>query len=364
MDPTRPADGPSDHDAAHDPAAQAASTTPATAAASALLQQLNSQAALLRLLAVLAEHGIADQLAHGPRTAAELAHANRLDAAALHRALRFVASCGFFSEDDTGRFDLTPLAAALRSDVPGSIRERLRLPWQDLLWRSYQHLPATLASGRNAFELAHGRPMFEYLAGHPEVNAIFDRSMARVSQLENPLVARAWTFGAGDVVVDVAGGQGGLLAAVLHQHPGVRGVLFDQPQVVAAPEALRDPRLAGRWQSLGGDFFAEVPTGGDVYLLKRILHDWDDPRALAILRRCRAALSPTARLLVVDAVIAPGNDPDPNKFLDINMLTLNQGRERTAAELRELCTAAGLAIERIAPLPAPATLSLLEVRRA
>lgn len=339
-------------------------TPTAAAEANALLQQLNSQVALLRLLATLAEHGIADHLAAGPRSAAELAQATHLDAAALHRVLRFVASCGFFREDDAGRFHLTPLAAALQRDVPGSIRERLRLPWQDLLWRSYQHLPDALASGRNAFELAHGRPMFEYLADHPEVNAIFDRSMARVSQLENPLVARAWAFGARDVVIDVAGGQGGLLAAVLHEHPGVRGVLFDQPQVVAAPEALRDPRLAGRWQALGGDFFREIPPGGDVYLLKRILHDWDDERALAILRRCRAALSPAARLLIVDAVIAPGNEPDPNKFLDINMLTLNRGRERSAGELRTLCGDAGLVLEDLLHLPTPATLTIAVTRGA
>jgi len=341
-----------------DPAAHAA------AEANALLSQLNSHAALLRLLAVLAEHGVADLLAAGPRTANELAVAARLHADALHRVLRFVASFGFFAETPDGRFELTPLAATLRSDVPGSIRDRLRLPWQDLLWRSYQQLPETLASGRNAFELAHGRPMFEYLADHPEINATFDRSMARVSQLENPLVARAWPFGAHGLVVDVAGGQGGLLAAVLREHPGVRGLLFDQPQVAAAPAALGDPQLAGRWQARGGDFFAQVPAGGDVYLLKRVLHDWDDERALAILRSCRAALSPTARLLVVDAVITAGNSPDPNKFLDINMLTLNSGRERSATELRALCEAAGLVVERLQPLPAPATLSVLEARRA
>jgi hypothetical protein len=174
--------------------------------------------------------------------------AARLHADALHRVLRFVASFGFFAETPDGRFELTPLAATLRSDVPGSIRDRLRLPWQDLLWRSYQHLPETLASGRNAFELAHGRPMFEYLADHPEINATFDRSMARVSQLENPLVARAWPFGAHGLVVDVAGGQGGLLAAVLREHPGCAACCSTSRRSRQRPRrwATRSLRAAGR----------------------------------------------------------------------------------------------------------------------
>ena len=336
----------------------------ATAEVAELLQQLNAHAVLLRLLTALAELGIADRLAAAPQTAATLARDARLDAGVLYRVLRYVASHGFFHEDDAGRFHLTPRAQALRADVPGSVRGRLRRPWHDLLWRCYERLPDTLHDGSDAFALAHGQPMFEYLASHPEVAGIFDRSMARVSQLENPIVAATYPFGESGVVVDVAGGQGGLLAAVLERHPGVQGLLFDQPQVIAAPEPLLDPRFAGRWRAEGGDFFSRVPAGGDVYLLKRVLHDWDDARALAILRHCRAAMTPDARLLIVDAVIAPGNAPDPNKFLDINMLALNPGRERSAAELRELCTAAGLAIERLWPLPAPATLTITETRVA
>ena len=329
-----------------------------------LLQQLNAHTVLLRLLTAVAEAGIADRLASGPATPAALATTLGLDAGRLHRVLRFVASHGFFREDETGRFHLSPWAEALRTDVPGSVRERLRQPWHDLLWRSYERLPDALRGGPNPFERAHGRPVFEYLADHPEVNAIFDRSMARLSQIENPVIAAAWPFGDARLVVDVAGGHGGLLAAVLDRHPRVSALLYDQPQVVAAPEALREPRHAGRWRAEGGDFFQHVPAGGDVYVLKRILHDWDDERALEILRRCRAAMTPAARLLVIDAVIAPGNDPDPNKFLDINMLALTPGRERSANELRELCGAAGLAVERLLPLPAPATISVLELRVA
>ncbi len=329
-----------------------------------LLQQLNAHTVLLRLLTAVAEAGIADRLASAPATPAALAAALGLDAGRLHRVLRFVASYGFFREDEAGRFHLSPRAEALRADLPGSVRERLRQPWHDLLWRSYERLPDALRGGANPFERAHGMPVFEYLAGHPEVNAIFDRSMARLSQLENPVIAAAWPFGGARLVVDVAGGHGGLLAAILDRHAGVGALLYDQPQVVAAPEALREPRYTGRWRAEGGDFFQHVPAGGDVYVLKRILHDWDDDRAREILRHCRAAMSPAARLLVIDAVIAPGNEPDPNKFLDINMLALTPGRERSAGELRALCAAAGLAVERLLPLPAPATLSVIEARLA
>ena len=308
----------------------------------------------------MAEYGIADRLASGPRTAAELAAGAGLHEETLYRVLRFLASCGFFREEASGHFHLTPRAGALRLGVPGSVRDRLRRPWQELLWRSYERIPEMLRSGEAAFDLAHGRSLFEYLASQPELNTIFDRTMARLSQLENPIIAASYEFGHHGWIVDVGGGQGGLLAAVLEHHPGVHGVLFDQPQVVAAPEQLADPRFEGRWEAAAGDFFRSIPPGGDLYLLKRILHDWDDARVLAILTACREALRDQARLLIIDAVMKPGNEPDANKFMDVNIMVLTGGRERTASEFERLCTAAGLKIHGVIPLPAPATLSIIE----
>jgi hypothetical protein len=184
--------------------------------------------------------------------------------------------------------------------------------------------------------------------------------MARISHVENPIIARSFPFDRHGWAIDVGGGQGGLLAAVLDEHPGVRGVLFDQPQVIAAPEMLADARYAGRWEAVAGDFFRTVPPGGDVYLLKRIVHDWDDDSALVILGNCRDALRGDARLLVIDAVMKAGNEPDVNKYMDVNIMTLTGGRERTENEFRRLCDAAGLTVRRITPLPAPATLSIIE----
>jgi hypothetical protein len=330
----------------------------------ALLLQLNAHTLLLRLLATLVEYGIPDHVSAGPSTAQELASTAGLDAQALYRVLRFVASHGFFREDEQGRFHLTPRADALRAAAPGSVRDRLRRPWQDALWRSYERLPETLRTGVPAFELAHGRPFFDYLAEQPELNAIFDRSMARLSQIENPVIAASYPFERCTTVVDVAGGRGGLLAAVLERHAGVNGVLFEQPQVLAAAERHAEPLHAGRWQQVAGDFFHAIPAGADLYVLKRIIHDWDDDRALAILRNCREALRGDARLLIIDAVLQPGNDADPNKFMDVNMMALARGRERKEREVRDLCAGAGLAVIQVTRLPTPATLSIVEARLA
>jgi hypothetical protein len=328
--------------------------------AAAVLQELGAHALLLRVLVAVAEQGIADRLVPGPKTAEELAAGAKLDASTLYRLLRFLASYGFFHEDDAGRFHLTPRAEALRAEARGSVRDRLRRPWQDLVWKSYERLPDMLKTGEVAFDQAHGQSFFDYLAAHPEVNAMFDRSMARVSQVENPIIARSYPFARHGWAIDVGGGQGGLLAAVLDQHPGVRGVLFDQPQVIAAPDMLADGRYTGRWEAVAGDFFRNVPPGGDVYLLKRIVHDWDDDQALTILGNCRDALRGEARLLIIDAVMKPGNEPDTNKYMDVSIMTLTAGRERTENEFRKLCQAAGLAVLGVTALPAPATLSIVE----
>lgn len=328
--------------------------------AAEFVQQLAVHALLLRVLGAVAEQGIADRLAPGPKTAAELAAGAKLDESTLYRLLRFLASYEFFREDEAGRFHLTPRAEALRAEARGSLRDRLRRPWQDLLWRSYDRLPDMLRTGEPAFDLAHGASFFEYLAAHPEINAAFDRTMTRVSHIENPIVARSYPFGRHAWAIDLGGGQGGLLAAVLDQHPGVRGVLFDQPQVIAAPEMLADSRFNGRWEAEPGDFFRTVPPGADVYMLKRIVHDWDDDEAIVILRNCREALRGEARLLIIDAVMKPGNEPDLNKFMDVNIMTLTGGRERTEHEFRRLCEVAGLRVLDVKALPAPSTLSIIE----
>ncbi|MBM4196232.1 MAG: SAM-dependent methyltransferase [Gammaproteobacteria bacterium] len=331
---------------------------------SELLQTLNSQALLLRVLVSLAEHGIFDRLATGARTARELADGARLDEQALYRLLRFGASRGLMREDDAGAFHLAPGAEALSAASPTSVRSRLRRPWQDLIWKSYERLPDMLRTGETAFDLAFGESFFDYLAAHRDLNTLFDDSMAQLSRMENPLVAAGFRFADFPWIVDVGGGLGGLLAAILETHPGVHGVLFEQPQVIAGVAEHFGSKLEGRWEAMEGDFFTAVPPGGDLYLLKRILHDWDDARARQILENCRSALSPRARLLVIDALMQAGNEPDPNKFMDVNIMALNGGRERTAAEFAALFGETGLRLVSIKPLPQPVTLSLIEVALA
>ena len=324
------------------------------------LQELYAHALLVRCLVTVAEQGIADRLGPGPKTAAELATGAGLHEETLYRVLRFLASFGFFAEDEDGRFRLTPRGEFLRVNVPGSVRDRLRRPWQDLLWRTYERIPEMLRTGVTAFDQAHGQSFFDYLASHPDINTIYDRSTARLSQIENPVIAASYPFGDYPYVVDVGGGHGGLLAAILDHHPQVHGVLCELPQVVAGAEPLGAERYTGRWEPVAGDFFRNIPPGGDIYILKRIVHDWDDDHVLALLTRCREALREQARVLVIDAVMKPGNEPDPNKFMDVNIMALTGGRERTEAEFRRLFDAAGLVLQRVLPLPAPVPLAILE----
>lgn len=324
------------------------------------LQELYAHALLVRCLVTVAEQGIADRLGPGPKTAAELATGAGVHDETLYRMLRFLASYGFFAEDEAGRFRLTPRGEFLRMNVPGSVRDRLRRPWQDLLWRTYEKIPEMLRTGMTAFDQAHGQSFFEYLGSHPEISTIYDRSTARLSQIENPVIATSYPFGDFPYVVDVGGGRGGLLAAILDQHPQVYGVLCELPQVAAEAEHLAAERYAGRWEAAPGDFLKSIPPGGDLYILKRIVHDWNDANVLVLLRHCRDALRNQARVLVIDAIMKPGNEPDPNKFMDVNIMALTGGRERTEAEFRRLFEAAGLQLRRILPLPAPVPLAMLE----
>jgi hypothetical protein len=323
----------------------------------AFLGHLGTQVLLSRCVAMIAELGIADLVAETPRTPEDLARACGVHADALMRILRFLASHEIFRSDEQGVIRNTPISELLRS-TPGSLRDQVRSAWQDVIWDTYRQLPETLRTGAPAFDQAFGQSFFDYLAAHPDIGARFDASMALMSMPENAALAAAWPFHG--TVVDVGGGRGGLLSAILHAHRSVRGVLFEQPAVVQDSAALLVAPQTERCRLVTGDFFASVPGDGDVYVLKRILHDWADTDAVRILRACRASLQPHARLLVIDAVLKPGNEPDPNKMLDVGIMALTRGRERTAADFQRLFDAAGLRLLRIIPPTAPSTLSIVE----
>jgi hypothetical protein len=328
------------------------------------LTRIAGQVMLARCIGIAAELGLAELVAAEPRTAVELAARTGSHAGALYRMLRYLAANGLFAEDEHGRFANTPMSDVLRADAPGSLRDTLRLAWQDVMWDVYRHLPHTIATGAPAFTRAFGAPFFAYLAAHPELGARFDAAMALQSAPENATVAAAYPFDQAQVVVDVGGGRGGFMAALLQAYPRLRGILFDQAYVLDQPNRVHEAGLATRCQFVAGDFFNSVPAGGDVYVLKRILHDWPDDIAVKILRQVAAVLAPNAKVVVVDAVLSSGNAPDPNKALDVGIMALLEGRERTAEDFARLFARAGLALIRIIPTPAPSTLSLVEGGKA
>jgi len=328
------------------------------------LNNVAGQLLLARALGIVADLGVADIVADGPKSLDEITAATGCHPDSLYRLLRMLGGHGVFAQDDQGRFGLTPRAELLRAGHPDSMRELFVLGWQDLHWKTYQALPEAVLTGEIAFEQAYGQEFFNYLAGHPELNAMFDRRMSSVSKAENEQIAKAYEFGEHAPVIDIGGGQGGLLAAIVEHHPGMVAALYDQPQVLSDPANLAERGLLDAVARIAGDFFIDVPPGFGLYLMKRIIHDWDDDRAVEILRHCAHAMSATSRLLVIDAVMKPGNEPDPNKNTDLALMALTPGRERTEAEFSALFTAAGLRLTRVIATQLPSTLSLIEAERA
>jgi len=325
----------------------------------AVLAQLIAGNRLQQAVYVAAKLGIADLLADGPRTTADLAQAAGAHGPSLYRLLRALASLGIFAEEEDGRFSLTPLAALLQSGVPGSLRT-MALFSGDITYQAFGALQHSVRTGESGFRHVYGVGLFEYLEAHPDLGAVFDEFMTRQTAPAAPAVVAAYDFAGVDTLVDVGGGHGELLAAVLAAHPEMRGVLFDQPHVVAGARGrLESAGVADRCQVVGGDLFAAVPSGGDAYVLKGVVHGWDDAQAAAMLQNCRRAMAAGGKLLLVDFVVPPGNAPFPGKLLDVWMLVASEGgRERTAAEFGALLQAAGFQQTRI--IPTAAQLSVIE----
>ncbi|WP_438295265.1 methyltransferase [Streptomyces sp. HUAS TT7] len=303
----------------------------------------------------VAVHRIADHLAETPRTADDLAERAGLHADSLRRVLRLLAMHGLFTQDEKGTFGLTEAGQALRTDVPGSQHALALLITDEMFRRAADGLPDTVRTGTTPFEAAYKVPFFTHLAGSPAAQQLFDTGMNVMSGRGDELIAGSYPFPGSGTVVDVGGGRGGFLRAVLSGEPGLTGVLFDQPDTVA-DHVLDTEEVRGRWSVAGGDFFSEVPAGGDVYLLKRVLHDWSDEDCLRILGSIRRVAAPGKRLLVVDTVLPDNGDPHPGVEVDIVMLMLVSGRERTAKEFEGLFSRAGFKLNRILPTPSPASL--------
>jgi len=338
------------------PGAGASSAEREEIAAARRMHELITRSLLVQAIFVVSRLRIPDLLAAAPRTAEELAVATGAQPAALHRLLRALTGLEVVTVDGD-RFALTPLGRSLCAG-PHSAAETAIFMGGPAVWSAWGALGDSVVDGQAAFRHAHGMGLFGYLSAHPEEMAAFQALMSAQSRLQTPAVLAAYDFTQARTIVDVGGGQGAFLAALLAAHPAARGVLFDQPDVVAGSGPVL-ARVAPRCEVAPGDFFHTVPAGADTYVLKLVLHDWDDARATRILRNVRDAIIAGGRLIIIEAVMPPGNEYHHAKFLDVNMLVLSEGgRERTEEEYRMLLDEAGFTLTRVIPTPAP--LSVVE----
>lgn len=306
---------------------------------------------LTDMIGVVARLGIPDLLARGASDAGTIAGATGTHAPTLYRLLRTLAAAGVLREDDQGRFSLTAAGAYLASDHAESLAGWVSLIDRPTMREAWANLEHSIRTGENSFRALHGEDVWEWRRHEPDEQAIFNRAMASLSAGVGTAVAKAFDFGSAAVVADIGGGSGSLLAAILGEHQHLRGILFDQPAVVAHPEELERAGVLDRCEVVGGSFFDGVPAGAQVYLLKAILHDWEDAESTSILRSVRAVIPADGALLVVERVIGPPNEDLEGKLSDLHMLVMPGGRERTEPEWRALLDAGGFSLETIRPIP-------------
>jgi O-methyltransferase/methyltransferase family protein len=302
------------------------------------------------LVYVAAQMSLADRLAEAPKTADELAQSTATDAPSLYRVLRTLAGMGLFTEDSGHRFSLTPLGDVLRTGTPGSVRSAVLTMAGDLVTKSMGQFHYSIQTGKTGFEKAFGMPLFEWLANHPAEASMFSETMVGFHGAEPAAVATAYDFSQFETVIDVGGATGNLLTAVLGHHPKPRGILFDLPHVVRDASALIQTRgLTHRITIESGSFFEGVPAADGVYLLSHIIHDWSEAQCLTILGNCRRAMKPNSLLLIIEMVLPTGNTPHPGKMLDMIMLAVAGGQERTEPEYRVLLDKAGFRLTQVVP---------------
>ncbi|HEX6120357.1 MAG TPA: methyltransferase [Dongiaceae bacterium] len=302
-------------------------------------------------ISAVTELGIPDRLAEGPRDAAALAREAGVNEDFLRRVLRYLASEGVFEERPNGAFALTPQSQWLRAGVPGSMRPRAVFAGSAMSWSAWGSLLAAMKVGRSGMEAAFGETVFAHVKTHLDAAAVFNTFMATQTAASNEALLASYSFAGVREMVDVGGGRGALIAGALRAEAGMRGILFDMPEVVAsAPPLLAEAGVADRCRVVGGDFFQEVPQGADLYALKFILHDWSDAACVRILTNCRRAMVPGGRVLIVEHIVPDGAAPHFARFMDINMLVMTDGgRERTQQEFERLVRPAGLRLGKVVP---------------
>ncbi len=305
-------------------------------------------------LHVAATLGVADQLKDGPKSYDTVAQACGAHPTSLYRLLRALAAVGVFHETRNKEFSLTSLGVCLTSDALGSPRNYARWIGTPGQWRSWGNLLHSIKSGESACRFTHGMDAWTYRMQNPEEQAVFNSAMTGNSRSEAQAALEAYDFGRFGCIVDVGGGQGLLLKEILLACPTTRGILFDQPQVIAsADQVVASAGLAQRCQIVAGSFFVSVPEDGDVYVMKAVLHDWDDRASIDILRTCRRAMSPTATLFVIERVVAPPNEIPEGKFSDLNMMVQYGALERTHQEFHGLLKSGGFEMTEVIPTRSP-----------
>ena len=320
-----------------------------------------------RALYIAATLGIADLVQDQSRTATELAVATSTHAPSLYRVLRALASVGVFAEDDRGRFALTPLAATLRSDGPGSLRAWATVQLGEDHYQAWGELMHSVRTGEIAFDHVFGMGVWQHRAQHPEKAKRFDEAMANLIGVYNAAVLASYPFSTIEQVVDVGGGDGSLLVILLQANPKMKGVLFDLPHVAErAKQRIADAGLTGRCEVMAGDALTSVPGGGDAYILSRVIHDWDDNHAVTILKNCHRAMTEQGKLLLIERVlpvrVESSSAAQALVLSDLNMMVMNGGRERTEVEYRVLSEASGFRLTKVTPTQS--AMSVIEGARA
>lgn len=320
--------------------------------ASMVMMQMLTSRWVEEPLHLVVQLGIPDHLKNGPKTIEELATATQTHAPSLYRVMRALASLGVFSEGEDGKFALTPLGSTLQSQELGGVAMMLSQEWH---WQPWKHLLESVKTGKTAFEIVYGMNVFEYLQQHHQASKIFDNAMTSFTATHGSAVVNAYNFSNIHKMADIAGGNGRLLATILNANPQMEGILFDLPQVIAgAVPVLESIGVAEQCKLISGSFFESIPAGCDAYMMKSIIHDWDDEKALLILQNCRKAMiGKHGKLLLIEMVIPVGDTPSVGKLLDLEMLVMAGGRERTESEYQNLLKEAGFELTQIIPTEAP-----------
>ncbi len=309
---------------------------------------------ITQCLGVVAELGIADLLKNGERSMADLASVSSVHERSLYRVMRTLSGSGVFTESSPNHFELTPLAEPLLSDSSNTLRDFAIYLGNRVHNDAYSNVIHSVCTGETAFKHAHGAEIFDYFKTDPDFFSVFNNAMTSNSHREAAVIADAYDFSQFQTLADVGGGLGFLLSEVMKTAPKLRGVLFDLPEVVAKAKATFDAAgVADRVAVEGGSFFDSIPVRADAYMMKYIIHDWDDARARTILENCVESMNPGGRVLVIDHVIPEGNEPHIGKLLDIKMLIMAGGNERTRAQFEDLFSTAGLRLTKVEPTATP-----------